>query len=140
MSLRNDLARVMARDSRYPISAYIFIFEAIDYTKKRHHRSAMASKTRSDKPVTPAHVTAAQLCDGAADLALQQYGLMARTVLRQWGIRSTSDLGEIVYNLIRSGDLEQSPSDSRSDFDNLFNLEDVLVRRFELALEDVDAA
>ena len=42
------------------------------------------------------------------------------TVLALWGIRSTSDIGEIVYNLIASGDLEKTPSDSRADFDNVF--------------------
>ena len=46
---------------------------------------------------------------------------MAITVLDEWGIRSTSDIGEIVYNLIASGDLDKTASDKRSDFDNVFD-------------------
>ena len=58
-------------------------------------------------------------------LALRQYGLLAATVLAHWGVRSTSDIGDIVYNLIAAGDLEKTESDSRSDFDNLFDFETV---------------
>ena len=46
---------------------------------------------------------------------------MAIIVLDQWGIRSTSDIGDIVYNLIASGDLDKTPSDQRSDFDDVFD-------------------
>lgn len=53
------------------------------------------------------------------------------------GIRSTSDLGEIVYNLIASGDLEKAPSDSRTDFDNLFDFEAAFHRDYVLALDEV---
>jgi uncharacterized repeat protein (TIGR04138 family) len=58
-------------------------------------------------------------------------------VLNQWGIRQTSDLGEIVYNLIRSGDLEKSPNDSRADFDHVYEFEEAFRRDFVLALDDV---
>ena len=58
-------------------------------------------------------------------------------MLGQWGIHTTSDLGEIVYNLIASGDLEKSPADSRADFDRVFDFEEALRRDFVLALDDV---
>ena len=63
--------------------------------------------------------------------------MLALTVLQQWGLHSTADLGEIVYNLIASGDLEKTPSDSRADFNNVFEFEDVFRRGFVLALGDV---
>ena len=37
------------------------------------------------------------------------------------GTASTSDIGEIVYNLIASGDLDKTPADQRSDFDDVFD-------------------
>ena len=58
-------------------------------------------------------------------------------MLDQWGIGATSDLGEIVYNLIASGDLEKSPFDSRSDFDHVYDFEAALRRDFVLVLDDV---
>lgn len=134
MSFRDDLAGVLARDPRYSIHAYAFVFEAIAYTKKLQARTRARAKARR---AGPRHVTGQQLCRGACSMALAHYGLLAKVVLRQWGIRSTSDLGEIVYNLIASGDLEKTPSDSRSDFDGVFDLEQALTRDFRLALDDV---
>ena len=52
-------------------------------------------------------------------------------------LMSPSDLGEIVYNLIASGDLEKTSTDSRSDFDDVFDLEQARSRDFDLALDDV---
>ncbi len=65
----------------------------------------------------------AELCDAVRRLALRQYGLLGGTVLAHWGVRSTSDIGDIVFNLIAAGDLEKTENDSRSDFDNLFDFE-----------------
>jgi uncharacterized repeat protein (TIGR04138 family) len=70
-------------------------------------------------------------------MALSHYGMMAIAVLKQWGIRQTSDLGEIVFNLIASGDLEKSPSDSRADFDHVYDFESALRRDFVVPLDDV---
>jgi len=135
MSFRDDLAGVLARDSRYSIHAYVFIFDAIDFTKKL--RRGAKSRLKKRRGPGQHHLTGHQLCEGACTMALAHYGLLAKVVLRQWGIRSTSDLGEIVYNLIASGDLEKTSSDSRSDFDDVFNLEQALTHNFTLTLDDV---
>ena len=67
------------------------------------------------------HVTGQQLCDGIRQYALSQFGLMSKTVLNSWGIHSTSDFGEIVYNLINVGVLKKSPQDRRSHFDGVYD-------------------
>jgi len=139
MSLRDDLAGVLARDSRYPIQAYIFVFEALESAKtlKKGRRPRAGVRTRRPRSTEAArHVTGRELCEGARQLAWRHYGFLALTVLNRWGIRSTSDLGEIVYNLIASGDLEKTPTDNRSDFDGVFDLEAALRSDFVLALED----
>ena len=138
MSLRNDLAGVLARDSRYSIHAYAFVFEVIAYTKKLQARARCLGQSPGGRPrnvMSPASEGSARA--PAPPGARPDYGLLAKVVLRQWGIRSTSDLGEIVYNLIASGDLEKTPADSRSDFDGVFDLEQALTREFKLALDDV---
>lgn len=137
MSLRDELAGVLARDPRYSIHAYAFIFEALEYTKKLRKRTQSRLRTRSRRTSRSRHVTGRELCEGVRHLALSQYGLLAMAVLNTWGIRSTSDLGEIVYNLIASGDLEKSPSDSRADFDHVYDFESALRRDVVLALDDV---
>jgi len=138
MSLRVDLAGVLARDPRYPIQAYAFVFEALEFSKNLKRRSPARGRTRRRRPSEAArHVSGRELCEGARRLALRHYGFLALTVLNQWGIRSTSDLGEIVFNLIASGDLEKTPADSRADFDGVFDLEAALRRDYVVALDDV---
>jgi uncharacterized repeat protein (TIGR04138 family) len=138
MSLRDDLAGVLARDPRYSIHAYAFVFEALEFTKKQVKPQRKRPERPGSKP-RPAsrHVTGRELCEGARRLALAQYGLMALTVLKLWGIGSTADLGEIVYNLIASGDLEKTPSDSRADFDAVFDFETAFRRDYVVAVDDV---
>jgi uncharacterized repeat protein (TIGR04138 family) len=137
MSLRNDLAGVLTGDPRYSIHAYAFVFEALEYTKNLKRRAQHRARGTASASSATRHVTGRELCEGARRFALEQYGLLALTVLRQWGLCSTSDLGEIVYNLIASGDLEKTPSDSRADFNNVFDFEDVFRRGFVLALGEV---
>lgn len=138
MSLRDDLAGVLARDPRYSIHAYAFVFEALEYTKKTMKKSRSTRSRQGGKPLAATrHVSGRELCEGARRLAQAQYGLMALTVLHLWGIRCTGDLGNIVYNLITSGDLEKTSKDSRADFDNLFDFETAFRRDYVLALDDV---
>jgi len=135
MSLRDELAGVLARDPRYSIHAYAFVFEALEYTKTMKKR--IQSRVRGRRPSRSRHVTGREFCEGARLLALAHYGLLAMAVLNQWGIRTTSDLGEIVFNLIASGDLERSSSDSRADFERVFDFEVALRRDYVLAMDDV---
>jgi len=141
MSLRDDLAGVLARDPRYPIQAYAFVLESLEYTKKEKdekRRSQGRGRPRGKSRLELSrHVSGRELCEGARRLALAHYGLMSMTVLALWGIRSTSDLGDLVYNLIASGDLEKTSNDSRTDFDNVFEFETALRRDYVMALDEV---
>lgn len=137
MSLRTDLAGTLARDPRYSIHAYDFVFEALEYTKNPKKKAKTRVKGRARGPAVTQHVTGRDLCEGVRCLALEQYGLMAFGILSLWGIRSTSDLGNIVYNLIASGDFEKTPNDSRSDFDEVYDFETAFRREFVLTLDEV---
>jgi uncharacterized repeat protein (TIGR04138 family) len=128
---------VIARDSRYTIEAYAFVLESLKLA--RHHKlkgrgerragarasrprkKALSSKGSESQFADAGHVTGRELCLAARRLALRHFGLMAITVLDQWGIRSTSDIGELVFSLIATGDLDKTPGDSRSDFDDVFD-------------------
>jgi uncharacterized repeat protein (TIGR04138 family) len=61
---------------------------------------------------------------------------MAKLVLADWGIRSTSDFGEIVYNLIKIGEMSKSEDDRREDFDDVYDFDEALVRQFTITNED----
>jgi uncharacterized repeat protein (TIGR04138 family) len=149
MSLRNHLPRIIARDPRFSIEAYAFVVEALDHARVQKlgalrsgpdpagaKRPAGSSRSRGRWPKGAGHVSGQQLCQSVRKLALNQYGLLAATVLGHWGIRSTSDIGDIVYNMIATGDLEKTPNDSRSDFDNVFDFAKALRPKLALAREE----
>jgi uncharacterized repeat protein (TIGR04138 family) len=137
MNFQDELARVIAQDPRYSIEAYAFVLESLNHARQEKlkaqrrlrgkRRSAEQARespvgtSKSKKPRKSGHVTGSELCESVRKLSLDQFGLLAATVLEHWGVRSTSDIGDIVYNLIAAGDLEKTPSDSRADFDNVFD-------------------
>ena len=100
--VERTLRGIIARDPRYAAEAYQFVFEALEYTY------GMIGERR--------HVTGGELLEGARRYAIEQYGLMARTVLEHWGIRRCEDIGEIVFNLVDHGLLSKTEADSRDDF------------------------
>ena len=137
MSLRHDLADVLARDPRYTIDAYAFVFESLEHAKSLKKREMILARHRNKATLHSRHVNGRELCEGVRQLAIQHFGYMALTVLKYWGICSTQDVGEIVFNLIDSGDLKKTPSDSRSDFLDVFDLEQALRREFVVTFDDV---
>ncbi len=78
----------------------------------------------------PRHISGQELAEGCRDLALEQFGPMARTVLEHWGIHSTEDMGEIVFALIECRVLVKQDSDSREDFQAVFDFDEVFDRDY----------
>lgn len=107
---------IRRHDTRYDEEAYAFVMEALEYTVTR----------------LPArrHVTGRELVEGLCACAKARFGLMAWTVIERWGIRTTSDVGVIVFQLIDAGVLHKQESDSRSDFDDVADLQSVLEEHY----------
>ncbi len=70
------------------------------------------------------HVTGRELCWALRDLAVERWGMLARTVLYSWGVRTTHDFGRMVFAYIEHGLMQQQPSDSVKDFDEVFDFEE----------------
>jgi uncharacterized repeat protein (TIGR04138 family) len=129
----SKLDDVVRRDPRYAYEAYEFLFAALAHTQKRLGRVP----PEEDEPRDPAaeksyHVSGRELLEGARELALQQFGLMARTVFRLWGINRTDDFGEIVFNLVEAGLMSKTNQDDRRDFQGVFDLDEALVRGYRI--------
>jgi uncharacterized repeat protein (TIGR04138 family) len=120
----HPLAELLRRDRRYHRDAYFFIFEALRYAQEQLGLGRPLSDDPDDE--LQRHVTGQQLCEAIRRYAVQQYGLMAKSVLNEWGVRSTSDFGEIVFNLIDIGQMKKTETDRREDFDEVFNFDDGL--------------
>jgi uncharacterized repeat protein (TIGR04138 family) len=103
----NVIDRLRQRYPGYHETAYLFILSALHFT--------------IDRLSEPRHISGHELAEGARDLAIERWGLMARTVLDYWGIRSTRDLGAIVFALVDCGVLVRQEDDSLDDFDDVFD-------------------
>jgi len=76
------------------------------------------------------HISGRELADGVRRLALERFGPMARTVLEYWGVRSTEDVGEMVFALVDLGVLAKHPDDRLEDFAGVFDFEEVFDRDY----------
>jgi uncharacterized repeat protein (TIGR04138 family) len=106
------VTEICRKDPRYGPDAYLFVREALDFTVKSAKKGA---KERGR------HVTAGELLDGIKVYALQEYGPMALSVLKSWGVTTTADFGEIVFNLVESGKLGKTDEDRKTDFENAYD-------------------
>ena len=118
------LAPVLRDETRYAPDAYQFIRKVVAETEEQIKRRGRPRKE---------HITVSELLHGLRDLALDEYGPMALTVLAQWGIHTSLDVGHIVFALERHKLLGLSDEDSIADFDGIFNLREELTRPFDPA-------
>ncbi len=132
----HPLIRLLQEDRRYTIEAYQFVREALDYGQNPEGVAGRKASLQTRPKPGESHLTGQQLCEAVRRFAIEQYGFMAKVVLNSWGIQSTSDLGEIVYNLIRILEMKKSDSDNREDFDNVYDFDDAFVREFEFQAEE----
>ena len=78
------------------------------------------------------HVTGQELCQAVHDVALRQWGLMARSVLARWDITRTEDIGVIVFALVDNNWLQKQPTDSPEDFENGFSFEEAFDEAYRI--------
>jgi len=133
------LAEVVRQDPRYAYEAYEFVFYALHHTQKLLGREPPPDfDGREPHPGGEPHhhVSGPELLNGIRDLALREFGRMARTVFRMWGIERTDDFGEIVFNLIEGGMMSKTSEDDRNDFRGVYDLDRALVQSFQFQLDE----
>ncbi len=133
----HSFTELLKQDRRYPKEAYLFVFETLDFAQNTLSMGndapsePLSEELKAECPDVAEmgddspqrHLSGQEVCFAARQYAVQQYGLLAKTVLSSLGIRSTSDIGEIVYNMIRIGRMRKTPNDSREDFNNVFDFD-----------------
>jgi len=107
--LREKIRKIVARDPRYAAEAYYFVLEAYEHAAARLENPLSELKTRPN-------ISGAELLNGVRTLALDQFGYAVATVFRKWGIKTSEDIGEIVFNMVDHGGMNKSPEDSKDDF------------------------
>ena len=110
-TLEAALAQLRKRDGKYNERAYVFVLAALEFAQTR----------------LPArrHLNGGELAWACRDFALEQFGMLASTVLTHWGIEATEDFGQIVFMLIEVGLLARQPTDKLEDFEHVYDFADV---------------
>jgi uncharacterized repeat protein (TIGR04138 family) len=120
-------SRAIERDVRYHQNAYQFVYQALRFTQQCLNRPVASGAENED-----AHISGVELLDGIRAFALNQFGLMTRTVFRHWGISSTEDFGNIVFELIERGEMSKTDRDQLSDFFDVYDFEEVFDRGYRV--------
>jgi uncharacterized repeat protein (TIGR04138 family) len=119
--LERSIEELAREDRRFPPAAYMLVFEGLE--------RALA------KLPARRHVTPRELVDGVREVALKEWGLLARTVLESWNIQSSGEIGDIVFNLIEKKLLVAGAQDSRAQFEEALDFDEGLDRAFLAGLE-----
>ncbi len=125
----HPLAELLRRDRRYHRDAYFFVFEALRFAQEQLGLGGLP-KSEPAEVEEERHISGQQLCEAIRQYAIQQYGMLAKNVLNEWGVHSTGDFGEIVFNLIDIGQMKKTQNDRREDFDKVFDFDDGLQDAF----------
>lgn len=121
--------QVRRRDRRFARNSYEFVLDALDHTMVELGRDGKVGEGR--------HVGGRELLEGIRALAAEQFGPMASLVFSRWGINSTKDFGEIVFNLVEAGLLSRRPEDSRFDFADGYDFEEAFSEMFRERLSSI---
>jgi uncharacterized repeat protein (TIGR04138 family) len=117
-----DLKALLRKAGPYPLEAFNFVREGLSYTAQRVHENLHTLPERDR------HITGQQLCLGLRDYAIEQYGLLAPTVLGHWSIRRTDDFGRIVFAMIDAGLMTGKDDDSIEDFRAVYDFKEAFSR------------
>jgi uncharacterized repeat protein (TIGR04138 family) len=115
------LREILEQDPRYAADAYHFLRETLDFAIRQTQASEGA----------PRHISGQELLESIRVFALQEFGPMAFTVLRTWGIHCTEDFGHIVFNLVKAGILGKTEQDSIDDFKGGYDFQTAFVTPFQ---------
>lgn len=127
------LDELVKKDSRFPYEAYEFLFQALAYTQKSLGKT---KPQEGNDPSIEHHVSGRQLIEGIRKFALDEFGLMARCVFDQWGIKRTGDFGEMVFNLVEMGLMSKTDHDNREDFENIFDIQTGLMDGYRILAQN----
>lgn len=106
---RDAVDALRERGGRYAREAYVFVVAALGETVRALPGERLADPERR-------HLSGQELTEGVIRTAREEFGPLAATVFSEWGVRSTEDIGEIVFELVDAGQLSARPEDTRADF------------------------
>lgn len=112
---------ICQKDDRFSRDAYLFLRDVLDFTMRR--TATEFGRAR--------HVSGMELLSGFRDYTLQEFGPMSLTVLKEWGLSSGYNVGEMVFALIEAGVFAKDDSDSLEDFKKYQSFRDAFEKPYD---------
>ncbi len=108
--------RIRLREPRFDERAYVFVLAALEYCQQRLDERR--------------HISGRELALACRDLALERFGVMSRLVLEHWGVRTSADIGDVVFTLVDLELLMSQPTDTREEFSGVFDFDQAFEREY----------
>tara|TARA_B100000686_G_C16184584_1_gene662646 strand:+ start:231 stop:632 length:402 start_codon:yes stop_codon:yes gene_type:complete len=111
-----DIEELAEADGRYAKAAYLFIYDALQYTVEKLGKENLPKQQR--------HVSGRELVQALSDYGMDQFGPLTASVFEHWGVRETRDFGEIVFNLVGANLMSKTEDDCIEDFTDVYDFDD----------------
>ncbi len=108
-TLEESFRELRQKYSDYQIESYNLIYGAVDFTLKRLPRREKISSS--------------EFLEGFRLYAIEQFGCLAKTILNKLEIRTTNDIGELLFRLIEFHIFHKDKNDDKKDYDNVFDFD-----------------
>ncbi len=96
----DDFADILAKDKRYDARAYALLMDVVNF---------LCGEKET-------HVSGEAILDEFKERALDQYGPLTYTVLTEWGLSCTEDIGEMMFNLAEAHRIRRDEGDTPDVF------------------------
>ena len=107
---------VVAKDPRYSARAYALLTDVI------HYLSGEDGK----------HISGEEIMEEFKERALDQYGPLTYTVLTEWGLACTEDIGEMMFNLTESGRVHKDENDTPESFAGGYDFKEAFLGPYQV--------
>lgn len=99
---------IVAKDPRYNARAYALLMDVIHYLGEGGK-----------------HMSSVDIMEEFKERALDQYGPLTYTVLTEWGLKRTEDLGEMMFNLVEGRRVRKDENDTPESFAGGYDFKEV---------------
>ena len=107
---------IVAKDSRYDGRAYALLMDVV------HYLSGEDGK----------HISGEEIADEFKERALDQYGPLTYTVLTEWGLTCTEDIGEMMFNLTEAGRVQKDDNDTPDSFAGGYDFKETFLGPYQI--------
>lgn len=111
----DDFADIVAKDRRYDARAYALLMDVVRFLSGEDGK----------------HVSGEDVLDEFREEALDRFGPLAYTVLTEWGVKATEDVGEMMFNLAEGKRVGRDDTDSAEAFASGYDFKEAFLGPYQ---------